>query len=94
MDLNAYSQTETFDIISFTPPQSWKRDIQAGSVSFTISRGNIFCVAGLYASRAVKAISETEFLIMQLMITGKIESYSFTVNLVSQFRGVKKLFLL
>ena len=62
MALNAFPQTESFDIISFMPPQSWKRDVQAGSVSFTISRGNIFCVAGLYASRAVKAISETEFL--------------------------------
>ncbi len=62
MALNAVSQIETFDIISFSPPQSWKRDVRAGCVSFTTSRGNIFCVVGLYASRPVNTISETEFL--------------------------------
>jgi hypothetical protein len=62
MALNAFSQTETYDIVTYTPPQSWKRDTQSGYISFTASKGNSFCVIGLYKSRPIAAITENEFL--------------------------------
>ncbi|MEI6059069.1 MAG: hypothetical protein WCR72_00090 [Bacteroidota bacterium] len=62
LTINGFAQTETFDIVTFSPPQSWKRDTQAGSVSFTASKGNAFCVAGLYKSRLINSVSEKEFL--------------------------------
>ncbi len=56
------AQTETYDIVSFNAPPSWKRDTSDGSISFTASKGNVFCVAGLYRSRAIKSADESEFL--------------------------------
>jgi len=62
LSLSAYSQTDTFDIVSFAPPLSWKRITQAGWISFTASSGKSFCVIGLYESRPIVAITENEFL--------------------------------
>lgn len=60
--LNTYAQSETFDIVSFIPPQSWKRAANQQMVSFTTSKGNLFCVAGIYMSRPVSAITESEYI--------------------------------
>jgi len=60
--VNIYAQTDTFDIVSFAPPLSWKRATQAGWISFTASSGKSFCVIGLYKSRPIAAITENEFL--------------------------------
>ncbi len=61
LTLSTFAQTETFDIVSYNPPLSWKRNTQTGSISFTASKDNIFCVAGLYASRKINIITEGEF---------------------------------
>jgi hypothetical protein len=62
LTLNAFSQTETYDIVTFAPPQSWKRDTQPGYIAFTASKGISFCVIGLYKSRPIADITESEFL--------------------------------
>jgi len=62
LTINAYAQTEIFDIVSFVPPQSWKRAANQEIVSFTTSKGNAFCVAGIYKSRPINVIAESEFL--------------------------------
>lgn len=50
----AFSQTETFDIATFTPPKDWKKDAKPGVVNYTnvnASKGT-FCVISMYASTA------------------------------------------
>lgn len=49
----AFSQTETFDIITYTPPKDFKKDSKQGVVNYShvnTSTGT-FCVIAMYASR-------------------------------------------
>ncbi|MCX6219983.1 MAG: hypothetical protein NTZ69_03250 [Bacteroidia bacterium] len=62
LTINAFAQTEAFDIVSFKPPQNWTRAVNQEMVSFTTSKGNLFCVAGIYKSRPINAIAESEFI--------------------------------
>src|SRR4051812_4448692 len=50
--LNTLSQTETFDIITFTPPKDWKKDEKPGLITYmnvNEAKGN-FCILAIYAS--------------------------------------------
>ena len=48
------SQTETFDIVTYTPPKDWKKDAKQGVVNYTNvnATAGSFCVIALYASAA------------------------------------------
>ncbi len=63
LTIQAIAQTETFDIITYTPPKDWKKDAKPGVVNFTnvstITGG--FCVLTLYASMASAGDAHTDF---------------------------------
>jgi hypothetical protein len=51
--LSQYSvaQTETFDMVTYTPPKDWKKDIKQGVVIYT-NVNNVtgsYCVIAIYA---------------------------------------------
>jgi hypothetical protein len=60
--IHAFAQTETFDIVSFTPPPGWKADRTAERVSYSKNEGLAFSVFGIYKSRAINAATESEFI--------------------------------
>ena len=49
---HAYSQSETFDIVTYTPPKSWKKEVKDGVINYTNVDTNSgrFCVITIYAS--------------------------------------------
>ena len=56
-------QTETFDIVTYTPPKDWKKDIKQGVVNYsnanTATGG--FCIIALYASTPGTGDVEKDF---------------------------------
>src|SRR5258705_7471955 len=63
--LNAFSQTETFDIATFTPPTGWQRIDSMGIVAFLNSKTTngltSFCQLFLYPSRATNSSPSKNF---------------------------------
>jgi hypothetical protein len=59
----AISQTETFDIITYTPPKDWKKEVKQGVVNFTTVNAATggFCVIAIYASRTSTGDPEKDF---------------------------------
>ena len=59
----AISQTETFDIITYTPPKDWKKEAKQGVVNFTTvnTATGGFCVIAIYASRTSTGDPEKDF---------------------------------
>jgi len=58
-----FSQTETFDIITYTPPKDWKKDAKQGVVNYTnvnTTTGS-FCVIAIYASSASTGDADKDF---------------------------------
>src|SRR3979490_1879542 len=57
------SQTETFDIIHFTPPKDWKKETKEGLISFTSlnEQTNTFCVIVFFASTPSKGNLQKDF---------------------------------
>lgn len=57
------AQKETIDIISFNPPEGWKKDVKATvtSYSFSDKKDGSWCVIGLYKSTASKGSIEKDF---------------------------------
>lgn len=57
------AQTETFDIVTCTPPKDWKKDAKPGVVNYTnVNPGNGgFCVLTIYASTTSSGNAETDF---------------------------------
>ncbi|HLG40050.1 MAG TPA: hypothetical protein VI461_10290, partial [Chitinophagaceae bacterium] len=54
LSIQAFTQTETFDIATYTPPKDWKKDAKEGVVNYTnvnTATGG-FCVITIYASTA------------------------------------------
>ncbi|HWR32578.1 MAG TPA: hypothetical protein VN451_03590 [Chitinophagaceae bacterium] len=59
----AFCQTETFDIATFTPPKDFKKDSKPGVVNYTnvnMTTGG-FCVIAIYASTASTGDAEKDF---------------------------------
>ncbi len=59
----AISQTETFDIVTYTAPRDWKKETNVGVVNFTnanTSTGS-FCVIAIYASTASTGNPQKDF---------------------------------
>ena len=60
---NCFSQTETFDIATYTPPKDWKKDANKSVMNFTnvdMATGK-FCVIAMYASNASTGDAEKDF---------------------------------
>jgi hypothetical protein len=59
----AFSQTETFDIATYTPPKDFKKDAKPGVVNFTnVNAANgTFCVIAMFASTASTGDAEKDF---------------------------------
>ncbi len=63
ISVQALSQTETFDIATYTPPKDFKKDAKPGVVNYTnvnITTGG-FCVITMYASSASTGDAEKDF---------------------------------
>ena len=56
-------QTETFDIITYTPPKDWKKDTKPGVVNYTNvnTTTGAFCVIAMYASTASSGDAQKDF---------------------------------
>jgi hypothetical protein len=63
ISIQAISQTETFDIITYTPPKDWKKDAKQGVVNYTNVNATTgaFCVITIYASSASTGDAEKDF---------------------------------
>jgi hypothetical protein len=59
----AFSQTETFDIATYTPPKGFKREAKPGVVNYTNVNATTggFCVIAMFASTASTGDAEKDF---------------------------------
>ncbi len=59
----AFAQTETFDIVTYTPPKDFKKDSKQGVVNYTNfnEKKGTFCVIAIYASRASTGDAQKDF---------------------------------
>ncbi|MEQ1677614.1 MAG: hypothetical protein ABL876_12975 [Chitinophagaceae bacterium] len=63
VSVQAFSQTETFDIVTYTPPKDWKKDARPGVVNYTkinTTNGG-FCVLTVYASTVSAGDAQKDF---------------------------------
>ena len=60
---NCFSQTEIFDIVTYTPPKDWKKDAKPGVVNYTHvnTAAGTFCVLTIYASTASMGDAQKDF---------------------------------
>lgn len=58
-----FGQTETFDIVTYTPPKDFKKDSKPGVVNYThiSTTTGTFCVIAIYASTASTGDAEKDF---------------------------------
>ena len=63
ISVQAFSQTETFDIATYKPPKDFKKDAKPGVVNFTNVNATTggFCVISMYASIASTGDAEKDF---------------------------------
>jgi hypothetical protein len=59
----AYAQKESFDLVSFTPPKEWKKEIQENFISYTITNKvkNTWCRIAVIKSTISKGNIELDF---------------------------------
>lgn len=60
---NCIAQTETFDMVTYTPPKNWKKDTKQGAVFYTnvnITTGG-YCVIGIYAGTPSEGDAQKDF---------------------------------
>jgi hypothetical protein len=60
---NLSAQKETFDIISYTPPAGWKKDVTENIINYIITNkmNNSWCQIGIFKSTISKGSIETDF---------------------------------
>ncbi|MDQ3021037.1 MAG: hypothetical protein M3R36_10770 [Bacteroidota bacterium] len=60
---NCFSQTETFDIVTYTPPKDFKKDSKQNVVSYSSVNASMgsFCVIAIYASTASSGDVKKDF---------------------------------
>jgi hypothetical protein len=62
ISIQCYSQTETFDIITYSPPKDWKKDVKEAVVSYTnVNTTGGFCILTIYVSSASAGTPEKDF---------------------------------
>jgi len=62
--LQSMSQTETFDMVTYTPPKNWKKDIKQDVVSYTnvnAATGG-YCLIGIYAGTKSTGDAQKDFI--------------------------------
>lgn len=60
---NLFAQSQTFDLITYTPPKGWKAEQKQNVISYTISdtKKKTWCQIGIYKSIASKGSIESDF---------------------------------
>ena len=61
--LKSIAQTETFDMVTYTPPKNWKKDTKQGAVFYTnvnTTTGS-YCVLGIYAGTPSDGDAQKDF---------------------------------
>lgn len=63
LSVQAFSQTETFDIVSYTPPKDWSKDAKPGVMNYmNVNKTNGgFCVIAMFASKASTGDAQKDF---------------------------------
>ncbi len=63
ISLTSFSQTETFDIATYTPPQGWKKAAKADAVNYTIvnNTASTFCVITIFESSVSSGDAKKDF---------------------------------
>jgi hypothetical protein len=63
ISVQACSQTETFDIATYTPPKDFKKDVKPGVINYTNVNATTggFCVIAMFASSASTGDAEKDF---------------------------------
>ena len=56
-----FCQTETLDIIQFTPPQGWSRTIKDGAVILGDRTANTFCILTVYPGTSTSGNAQRDF---------------------------------
>ena len=58
-----FSQTEKFDILTYTAPMNWKKETRQGVVNYTNANASTgkFCVIAMYASTVSTGNPQTDF---------------------------------
>jgi hypothetical protein len=58
-----FSQTETLDIVQYTPPQGWVKTVKEGAVTYTAvnKTTNAFCILTVYVSSASAGSMQKDF---------------------------------
>lgn len=63
ISIHVFPQSETFDIITYTPPKDWKKEAKPGVVNYTNvnTTTGVFCVIAMYASRTSAGDVQKDF---------------------------------
>ncbi len=63
ISIHCFSQSETFDIITYTAPKAWKKDTKQGVVNYmdVNATTGTFCVIALYASSVSSGDAQKDF---------------------------------
>jgi hypothetical protein len=61
--IQSFSQTETFDIATYTPPQDWKKTAKADAVNYTSinNTASTFCVISIFESSVSSGDAKKDF---------------------------------
>lgn len=60
---SCFSQAETFDIITYTPPKDWKKEVRQGVINYSDlnTKTGTFCVIAMYASTTSSGDPQKDF---------------------------------
>jgi hypothetical protein len=47
---NCFAQKETYDLITYSPPKGWKKDVKPGYVLYSTAKQNSYCMIAIYKS--------------------------------------------
>lgn len=63
LSVQAIAQTETFDIVTYTPPKDWSKDAKPGVMNYmTVNKSNGgFCVIAMFASKVSTGDAQKDF---------------------------------
>ncbi len=63
ISIHCSAQRETFDIVTYSPPKEWKKDVKKGVVNYTKvnTAAGKFCIVTMYASTVSAGDAETDF---------------------------------
>jgi hypothetical protein len=48
--IEAFAQKETYDLINYTPPKDWKKDVKTSYIVYSNSKQNSYCMIAVYKS--------------------------------------------